>query len=156
MTQNEQRRIWTEMLDADTRSLYFADLVRYYHGIEHYVTIGIVVLSSGGVWTALAAAPAWLRVGVSILTGVCSTVLLVQKFSRKAELCADLPGQLSRLVAKYEDLWDNLDRYPDARERWKDLQESSNSLSKTATAFPNKVRRLRRWKGHVLKRRGLK
>lgn len=155
MTQNERQRLWTDLLDAETRTLYFADLVRHYENIEHWVTIGILVLSSGTTVSGFAGNDPKLQGVVASIAVILSTVLLVQKFSKKSELCANLHEQQNTLVAEYEEVWENSEQLPDLKERLHRLRRESARLSKAATTLPNKVGKLREWQKHVKIKRGL-
>ena len=155
---DEQReRIWGEMLDAETRSLYFAGLERRYQVHEQRVTLLILLLSSGSVASLLADIPAdyhWLRAALPAIAAALSGFLLVEKHSNKAWTCSHLHARLEKLAADYEDLWSTLDD-PAAIPEWKRLQAVGRDLSETATKLPSKVRQLRKWQSFVLRRRNL-
>ena len=158
VTTDEQReRIWGEMLDAETRSLYFAGLERRYQVHEQKVTLLILLLSSGSVVSLLADIPAdyhLLRAALPAITAALSGFLLLEKHSSKARTCSYLHARLEKLAADYEDLWSTLDD-PAALREWKRLQAVGRDLSETATKLPSKVRQLRKWQSFVLRRRNL-
>ena len=145
------------MLDAETRSLYFASLENRYQLYEQRVTLLILLLSSGSVASLLADIPAnyhWLRAVLPAVTAALSGFLLLEKHSSKARTCSHLHARLATLATDYEDLWGALDD-PAALEQWKRLQAVGRDLSETATKLPNKERQLRRWQSFVLRRRNL-
>ena len=156
-TDGQRKRVWGELLDAETRSLYFASLENRYETHEQRVTLLILLLSSGSVASLLADIPAdyhWLRAVLPAVTAALSGFLLLEKHSSKARTCSHLHARLAKLATDYEDLWGALDD-PAALQQWKRLQAVGRDLSEIATKLPSKERQLRRWQSFVLQRRNL-
>ena len=156
-TDEQRKRVWGEMLNAETRSLYFASLESRCQIQEQRVALLILLFSSGSVASLLADMPVdyhWLRAALPTITAALSGFLLLEKHSSKARTCSHLHVRLAKLATDYEDLWGALDD-PAALQQWKRLQAVGRNLSETATKLPNKERQLRRWQSFVLRRRNL-
>jgi len=156
-TDDQRKVVWGEMLDAKTRSLYFASLESRYETHGQRVTLLILLLSLGSVASLLADIPAdyhWLRAVLPAITAALCGFLLLERHSSKARMCSHLHTRLAKLSTDYEHLWGNLDD-PGSLEQWERLQTMGRDISEAATQLPNKERQLRRWQSFVLRRRNL-
>ena len=75
-----QKVVWEEMLYAQMRSNYFAELVRHYMKLDKGLRVLALVASSGVVVTVLSQANAeLLRLGVPVIAAAISFWLLISQ-----------------------------------------------------------------------------
>src|SRR5580658_9095211 len=114
MKANDLRQcVWEEMLMADMRANYFAELVNHYLKLDKYLRVATLVAASGTVGTALSQWNADIRLGVPIAATATSFWLLISQYGSMARDASDLHSGWSGVKRDYERLWNNLDR-PDA------------------------------------------
>jgi len=139
-----RRIVWEEMLYADMRANYFAELVRMYQKRDKWLRVAVLLTSSGAVATALAEVAAWIKLATPILVAAGSFWLLMNQYAAFARDAADLHSGWSGLAKDYERLWNHLDE-PEAEATYNQIYERGESLSRMGTKFPTKSKRLDYW-----------
>ena len=80
LTENQVNRVWNKMVEAEVRSLYFADLAGRYNRYKQILTGVSFFLSSGAAATLLAKAPDWIPILLAIIVAILSAYLTVIGF----------------------------------------------------------------------------
>ncbi len=142
--QNLRRCVWDEMLSADMRSNYFAELVRHYLNLDKSLRVATLVASSGTFLAALPQVSTEVRIIAPIVVTAMSFWLLISQYGSMARDASDLHSGWNAIARSYERLWNNLDS-PDAEGQYDRIYERAEALSKAGTKFPNKKRRLNYW-----------
>ena len=75
-------RVWDNMLAAETRALYFADLASRYTRRKQWITGVSFFLSSGAAATLIGKAPPWVPIVLSIIVSVASAYSLTMRRTR--------------------------------------------------------------------------
>jgi|ERR1700733_10867362 len=144
---NLRRCVWDEMLNADMRANYFAELVGYYLKLDKWLRVATLLAASGTVGTALTQLDP-LKLGVPILATAISFWLLISQYVSLARDASDLHAGWSTVKRQYERLWNNLESR-DAEAQYHQIYDSAEGLSKTGTKFPYKEDRLNYWLDHA-------
>lgn len=143
-----RNRVWEEMLLAEMRSNYFAELVSQYQRREKWIRLLTLVASSAAAATVLSVAPSFVKLGLPIAAAVASSWLLLSNYGSLALDASNLHESWNAKHTEYERLWNDLDA-PDAGNRLGEIFSSANPLSKAGTKFPNKTKRLEFWLDHA-------
>jgi hypothetical protein len=136
--------VWEEMLFADMRANYFAELGRSYQNRDKWVRVAVLIASSGAVATALTQAQTPLKVAAPILATAGSFWLLISHYSSLARDAADLHAGWSAIGRDYERLWNNL-ADPNSEAAYHQIFDRAEPLSKFGGKFPYKKKRLGYW-----------
>ena len=136
--------VWEEMLCADMRANYFAELLRTYQKRDKWIRVGVLLASSGAVVTALSEMSAWIKLLAPIVAAAGSFWLLISQYSTLARDAADLHSGWAGLAKDYEHLWNHL-KEPQAEATFEQIHERGESLAKMAAKFPYKAKRLEFW-----------
>jgi hypothetical protein len=146
-TMELRRVVWEEMIFANMRANYFAELVSHYQKIEKTLRVVSLVSSSGAAATVLTAAPDWIKIGFPIIAAFVSLWLLFSQYGMMSRDAADLHVGWDGLAGDYERLWNHLED-PNAEALYYQIYERGESLSKTGTRFPNRKKRVSYWMDH--------
>lgn len=145
MDANDLRRlVWEEMLMADMRANYFAELVGHYLKIDKWLRVGVLLAASGTVGTAMLQSDPALKLAIPIVATAISFWLLISQYGSLARDAADLHTGWSTVKRDYEKLWNELDS-SDAEGKYYQIYDRAEALSKSGTKFPNKKGRLGYW-----------
>jgi hypothetical protein len=136
--------VWEEMLTADMRSNYFAELVRHYLLFDKALRWAALIATSGAVATALSRLDTEMKLIAPILATAVSFWLLVSQYASMARDASDLHAGWSTVARDYERLWNDLDS-PGSEARYHEIYDRAEELSKSGTKFPNKKDRLNYW-----------
>jgi hypothetical protein len=140
-----QRIVWEEMLYAQMRSNYFAELVRHYMNWDKGLRALALLATSGVVVTVLSQADAeLLRVGIPVIAAAISFWLLLSQYTSMARDASDLHAGWSAVARDYEGVWTDLYAV-DAQERYRQIYDRAEALSRSGAKFPNKKERLTYW-----------
>ena len=139
-----RRTVWEEMLYADMRANYFAELVRHYQNLDRGIRVCVLAASSGAAATTLSAAPPEIKIALPLAAAAGSFWLLFSQYSIMARDAADLHVGWNSIKTEYENLWNSLGD-PNAEARYRQIYDRAEIFSKAGTKFPNKTRRLRYW-----------
>ena len=136
--------VWEEMVLADMRSNYFAELVRHYLQFDKALRVAALVVTSGAVATALSQLDTTAKLIAPILATAISFWLLISQYGSMARDASDLHGGWSAIKRDYERIWNHLDA-AEAEEQYQQIYERAEGLSTSGTKFPNKKDRLNYW-----------
>ncbi len=149
----QQKRVWENMLSAEIRSNYFADLANQYRWCQRVANWATLVLASGAALTIFLDLPRdlqWIRPAFALAATSISAYSVVAQNYDRAYNATDLHARWSRLGRDYENLWDGMDN-PKALDRLKGFEEIGSELSKAGITFPNRKTRMLKWRELVEK-----
>jgi hypothetical protein len=147
---NLRRCTWEEMLTADMRANYFAELVGHYLKLDKWLRVATLLAASGTVGTALSQLDPSIKLAVPILATAVSFWLLISQYGSLARDASDLHSGWNAVKRDYERVWNNLDA-GDAEEQYHQIYDRGEVLSKSGTKFPYKKARLNYWLDHAAK-----
>ncbi len=140
-----QKLVWEEMLYAQMRSNYFAELVRHYMRWDKGLRALALLATSGVVVTVLSQANAdLLRFGVPIIAAAISFWLFLSQYTSMARDASELHAGWSAVARDYEGVWTNLSA-ADAQVRYQQIYDRAETLSMSGAKFPKKQDRLNYW-----------
>jgi hypothetical protein len=139
-----RRTVWEEMLYADMRANYFAELVRHYQNLDRGIRVCVLAASSGAAATTLSGASPEIKLGLPLIAAAGSFWLLFSQYSMMARDAADLHVGWNSIRTEYENLWNGLDA-TNAEAQYHQIYDRAEVFSQAGTKFPNKKRRLRYW-----------
>ncbi len=153
LTSLQQGDVWESWLSSEVRANYFADLAGRYQRKQQFITLGILLMSSGTFVTLLTD---WLppeyklaRPALAFIAAALSFWSLLAKNERNAIECSDLFFQWSVLGREFKELWG--DMYDEsAAVKLKLLLTKSDELSRRCTNLPNKPRLILKWEDYVV------
>jgi hypothetical protein len=136
--------VWEEMLLADMRANYFAELLRSYQAKDRWLRIACLVASSGAVATALTQLDVTAKLAAPILATATSFWLLISQYGSLGRDAGDLQGSWAALGRDYERLWNNLSN-SNSETTYHQIYDRGEALSRAGAKFPNKKKRLSYW-----------
>ena len=130
-----RRRIWNEMIAADTRCRYFNRLASRTETLDRILRIALIFFSSATAATVLGLFPSgaiWLAVASAVLAAVSGTM----QHGRAALKFAEFSVFWKRLHRDYEALWNDFETYAigsdEAARRLRELQDRPESIDRQA------------------------
>ena len=139
--------VWEEMIFANMRAKYFADLVRVYQERDKWVRVAVLVLTSGSMATAMLSLDQNLKVGLLILATIGSLWLLLSQYSTLSRDAGDLSVEWGRIANEYERVWNHL-YDPEAEANYQRIYADADKLTKPGAKFPKSGKRLNYWFEH--------
>src|SRR5579862_4570910 len=107
LTQDQISRVWENMLAAETRSLYFADLTTQYTRQKQWITGSSFFLSSGAAATLISKSPAWLPLGLAVATALVNAYAMAVNLDGRIATMAKLHSAWNQIAADYDRLWNH-------------------------------------------------
>jgi hypothetical protein len=145
LTEDQANRVWEKMVEAEVRSLYFADLATYYTRNKQIITASSFLLSSGAAATVAAHTSFWFPLVTSAVSAALSGYSIAVGLDRKAATMAKLHSSWNELHADYERLWYHW-RDEDAEAQFDELQKRGRGASETGSIeAPYDVTRFDKW-----------
>jgi hypothetical protein len=155
LSESQVNHAWDEMLSAEIRALYFADMARWYTKQQQIVTWGILFLSSGAfVVFFVSNLPdhlLFLRPVLPLLAAALSLFSLVRQNQKLAFDATELHKKWNQLASDYRVLWDNV-YIDDAQTVLAGLIQRGHDLSAPATTMPRNEKALSKWQDYVMSR----
>jgi hypothetical protein len=136
--------VWEEMLFADMRANYFAELMCQYLRFDRALRVATLVASSGDFATALLKWDSDARVIAPVLATAVSFWPLISQYRSMARDASDLHAGWSQVGRDYERLWNSFDS-PEAEATYHQIYDRAEALSKSGGKFPYKKGRLSYW-----------
>lgn len=131
-----RRRIWNEMIAADTRCRYFNQLASRTETLDRILRVVLIFFSSATAATVLGAFPsaaAWLAVASAVLAAVSGTM----QHGRAALKLAEFSVFWGRLHRDYEELWNDVETCTitptEATRQLRLLQDKPESIDRQAS-----------------------
>jgi hypothetical protein len=145
----QARRVWENMLAAETRSLYFADLASRYTKRKQFITGISFFLSSGAAASLIGKLPQWVPLAASTLAAVAGAYSIAVGLDRKTGTMAKLHSTWGQISTEYERLW-NHQGDADAEARLDEMVQREKEPSELATTeAPNDQKLIGEWQDRV-------
>ena len=147
----QQQRVWENLLAAEIRANYFAELASNYRWHQRVANFATLIFSSGAVAAFLIENPdlRWLRPVLAVITAAISAYTVIAQNHDRATAAMDLHVRWNKLSKQYAELWENM--YADtAVTQLRKLEETADELSKNGISFPNNEKDMLKWQQHVV------
>jgi hypothetical protein len=142
-------KVWENMLNAETRALYFGDLATRYTRRKQWITGLSFFLSSGAAATIIGKSPGAIPVTLSLLVAGLTAYSMALNLDGKIIAMARFHSAWSRIASEYDRLWNHA-YDPDAELRFERIIEQEREPSELATTeAPNDQRLLGKWQHRV-------
>jgi len=142
-------RVWENMLAAETRALYFADLTARYTRRKQWITGGSFFLSSGAAATLIGKAPTWVPILLALVVAGANAYVMAINLDRKIGTLAKLFSAWAQIASDYERLWSHA-RTEEAEGEFERIIDKERQPSELAAQeAPNDQKLLAQWQQHV-------
>jgi hypothetical protein len=143
--------VWQNMLAAETRSLYFADLAARYSRRKQWITGLSFFLSSSAAATVIAKSPTWVPALLAVTVAAATAYSMSVNLDGKVGTMAKLHSAWSRIATDYDRLW-NHSYAEDAGDELDRIMQSEKEPSElAATDAPNDEKLLAKWQDRVFR-----
>ncbi len=155
LTEVQILQVWESMLEAETRSLYFADLASRYTRRKQVITALTFFLSSGAAATLIAKTPEWVPLVLAIVPALANAYSMAAGLDRKVATMVELHATWNGIAGDYNRLWNHV-HDDDAELLLEKIVQAEREPSKVAsTEAPNNQRLMGKWLDHVCAMRHL-
>ncbi|MGA2181878.1 MAG: hypothetical protein ABSH47_02510 [Bryobacteraceae bacterium] len=145
----QTKRVWENMLAAEARSLYFADLASRYTRHKQWITGASFFLASGAAASLVGKLPQSVPLVLSGVVALTSAYSMAVGLDRKVGTMAKLHSAWSQIAVEYDRLWNHTDD-PDAEAQLDRIIRQEKEPSELAsTEAPNDQKLLGKWQDHV-------
>ena len=142
-------QVWENMLAAETRSLYFADLTSRYTRTKQWMTGISFFLASGAAASIIGKLPQSVPLIASAVVAVLTAYSIAMGLDRKIGTMAKLHSTWNMIAVEYQRLWSHT-YSDDAEEQLYALIQREREPSELATMeAPNNQKLLGEWQEHV-------
>lgn len=155
LNQSQIDQVWQNMLAAEARSYYFADLASRYTKLRQWITGTSFFLASGAAATIIGKAPSYVPVVLSLLAAAASAYSMAVNLDGKILTMSKLHSTWNRIEIEYERLWNRTytDDAQDQLDKITQLEEEPSELA--TTEAPNNQKLMEKWQERVFALRGL-
>jgi hypothetical protein len=136
------------MVEAEVRSLYFADLANRYTRRKQFIAGLSFFLSSGAAASIIAKASNWVPILLAVIVALASAYSMAVGLDRYISGMAKLHYGWNHLAADYERLWNHW-RDDDAERILEDLVKQAMEMSEQATEMPYHEKLIDKWRDIV-------
>ncbi len=130
-----RRRIWNEMIAADTRCRYFNQLAFRTETLDRILRVALIFFSSATAVTVLGLFPSGAN-RLAVVSAVLAAVSGTMQHGRAALKFAEFSVFWGRLHRDYEDLWNDVETYAitsaEASRRLRALHDKPESIDRQA------------------------
>lgn len=145
------QRVWEEMLSAEFRELYYADLATEYATKQRRATWATLILSSSAFASVIADLPAQLaivRPVLALATAVLSGYSLAMQTQKRTVDASDLALRWSKIAHEYGAIWENVFA-DDAAAKLQRVDAATVEASKAGHQLPHQPKRIAKWQDRV-------
>jgi len=151
LTESQANRVWERMVEAEVRSLYFADLANRYTRRKQIIAGLSFFLSSGAAATIIAKAPDWVPITLAVVVALSTAYSMAVGLDRYISSMTKLHYGWNHLAVDYEHLWNHwLD--DDAERILDELVKQGMEMSEQATEIPYQEKLIDKWRDVVYMR----
>jgi hypothetical protein len=149
LTDDQVNRVWENLLAAEARSLYFADLGARYTLRKQWITGLSFFLSSGAAATVISKAPNWIPVVLALATAVMTAYSMAVNLDGKIATMAKLNSSWHQIASDYDRLWNH--SYDEDAEEFLDhiVARERDSSELAISSAPNDQKLLGEWQQRV-------
>jgi hypothetical protein len=150
MLNDDQRtRVWQNMLAAEARALYFADLTSSYTMRKQWITGISFLLSSSAAATIVGSAPSWVPVLLALAVAGATAYSVALNLDGRIRTMAKLHSSWNQIAVLYDRLWNHTDD-SDAEDEFSKILEKEREPSELAAlSAPNDEKRMEKWLNRV-------
>jgi len=145
-------RVWENMLAAETRALYFADLASRYTREKQWITGVSFFLASGAAASLIGKLPQWVPLVASAAVAVLSAYSMAVGLDRKISTMAKLHSSWNLISLEYQRLWNHPDSDDAEAQLDAVFQREKEPSELGATEAPNNQKLLGKWQEYVFDR----
>jgi len=144
-------KVWENMLYAEARALYFADLASKYTRRKQIITGVSFFLTSGAAASLIGKLPSAVPTALSLVVAVASAYSMAVGLDRKVATMVKLHSAWHQINSDYERLWNHA--YEDDAESVLDsiIRREKEPSELAATEAPNDQTLLGKWEDQVFK-----
>jgi len=141
--------VWSDMLAAETRAYYFADLAARLRRRKQWITGGVLMLSSGAAVTFIAEMPRWIASGMSLVVTALTIYVVSAGLDDEGLKLQDLHSAWSRIHDDYEHLWNHT--WADEAESELDAirERERDASARAVSGVPYDEKRVAKWQDWV-------
>jgi hypothetical protein len=151
LTEDQVAEVWDEMIAAEVRSLYFAELGTRYTRTKQIISGLSFFLSSGAAVTILAKLPSAIPIIMTALTALATAYSIAVGLDKKAATMAKLYSTWSQIESDCRILWNHWFQQ-DAESAFKDVMSRVRQASELAiTDAPYDKELVNKWQNYVFK-----
>ena len=144
----EVNRVWERMVEAETRSMYFADLASRYTKRKQFLNATVFFLTSGAAATIYAKQADWVPILASSAAAIITAYQVAFNLDKLIASLVKLHLLWNELHCDSERLWQHC--YEEDAERVRDdIQRRSRQASELGTEMPYNRKLLRKWEDQV-------
>ncbi len=155
LNEDQIKQIWENMISAETRALYFADLARIITVRKQWITATSFFLASGAAAELIAKGPAWIAAASTGLVAMISAYSMAVNSDKNIATLTQLHAGWANIADDYQYLWNHV-YSDDAESRMLAIQEQEKKYSEMAVSgIPYKPKRLKKWENHIFYLRNL-
>src|ERR1700693_1971400 len=107
LTESEANRVWERMVEAEVRSLYYADLASRFTARKQVITGTSFFFSSGAAATLIGRLPTWVPAVLSVAGAIVTAYSIAVSLDRRIGALTKLHRQWNSLFADYERRWNH-------------------------------------------------
>jgi hypothetical protein len=149
LTESEARRVWEKMIEAEVRSLYFAELASRYTRHKQWIGGMSLFFSSAAAATFATGIDPRVPTVAATVVAAGTAYSLAVGLDRKVLTMAKLHGQWNRIAHDYEHLWNHWYE-DDAEDNFADILRRSRDVSEVGTTeAPYDEKLIEKWQGIV-------
>jgi len=142
-------RVWENMLSAETRSLYFADLASRYTRRKQMITGASFFLSSAAAASLIGRLPPWVPLVMSGCVALTTAYSIAVALDRKMQTMMKLHSSWSQIAAEYDRLWNHSTEADAEAQLDRIIQLEKDPSELATTEAPNDQKLLGQWEDHV-------
>jgi hypothetical protein len=151
LTENDADRIWKRMVEAEIRSLYFADLASRFNSYKQLITGASFFLSAIAAATLIASWSKWIAVMLTLIVAVVTAYSIAIGLDKRISTLSKLHSEWNYLHSGYERLWGRW--YEEgAEEELDELIRRGREASQIATEMPYEAETMSKWEELVYSR----
>ena len=145
----QRTQVWRNMLAAETRSLYFADLASRYTRQKQWITGFSFFFSSGAAAILLGKASEFVPIVLSFAVAAMTAYSIAVGLDRRIATMAKLHSAWNRISQEYNHLWSHIGDQ-DAESQLERLIAMEREPSELAsTEAPNREKLVEKWQDRV-------
>jgi hypothetical protein len=149
LSEAQIRRVWDNMLAAETRALYFGDLASRYTRQKQWITGISFFLSSGAAASIISKAPEWIPLVLALIVAASTAYAMAVNLDGKIATMIKLHSSWNVISTRYDSLW-NHTYEDDAEDQLNQIAQSEREPSEIATTdAPNDQQLLGKWQDRV-------
>jgi hypothetical protein len=151
LTLHQTNHVWEEKVQAEVRSLYFAELASSFTWRKQLISGATFFFSSGAAATVIAKLPLWVPTVLAVCSAIAAAYSMAIELDKRITTLAELHCQWNQLSMDYDSLWNRW--YEDnAEEILQLLSRRANEASGLGVKMPFNEKIVDKWMERVYAR----